>query len=457
MPSGCAPGSAAGRWTVHSARCHRPIAPLDSHSITWRHTGLKRYWWQAITTRRARAAAAARVSASRRVVATGFSHSTWKPFDRPHSASSRCVAVGVQMSMKSIGPKASTPSRSTSGRSASGATGAASITPTICRRSRTVACDWYAGKCAPRATPPAPTTRPRYWRGSADTRVAIGRTTGLTEQRGGLRFLREDDPGEHDVQRRGGDPGDQRRPTLYGGQGEQHEAEVLAQPGAPPQQRPQPLRVRLVDRAGHVSRSHRPHQPHRAWEEERLTADVVAVQPRAESRQARGAARRGVFREIELAALPVRNGEEGMAHEIDRRALQRVTPPRDGDQQHSAPAPVGVQQPDEQMSVEADEAHAVARAVEQPPEAARRPPHPGQLAVGAVEDVGDDEQRHADEIHGAAGVIEEVTRQHADEHPPDRHLVRRDGGRSEGARETQARGPEKPQVDPLLDGFAFMR
>src|ERR1051325_2832465 len=149
------------------------------------------------------------------------------------------------MSMKSIGPRVSTPSRSTSGGSVGGATAAASITPTICSRSRTAACDWYAGKWAPRATPPAPTTIPRYWRGSADTRVAIGRTAGLTEQRGGLRFLGEDDAGEHGVQRGRGDPGEQRGARLDGGDGEQHEAEVLPQPGAPPQHRPPPLGVGL--------------------------------------------------------------------------------------------------------------------------------------------------------------------------------------------------------------------
>src|SRR5256886_1388337 len=85
----------------------------------------------------ARDAAAIR-SASARVSATGFSHTTWYPCSKPHTMSSRWDAVGVQISMKSSGAWSLSAARSRSSGipSTGGMPGALSTTATTSTRAR---------------------------------------------------------------------------------------------------------------------------------------------------------------------------------------------------------------------------------------------------------------------------------------------------------------------------------
>ena len=190
-----------------------------------------------------------------------------------------------------------------------------------------------------------------------------------------------------------------------------------------------------------------------------LSQHVVAVYPRAEPLEhAPRPSRPQVFREVELTLLTNADIEESVAHEVHRRALVSVRQPGQRHQQHGAgPPPAGVDQPIRQMDVQVDEPEVVADPVERPAETGRRTPQPGELAVGAVEDVRHDEQPEADQVGPAVLVGEQVSRDQADDKRPQGDFVGGDPGRQERPGDADAEGPEEAEVEPLLDRRPLMR
>ncbi len=97
-----------------------------------------------------------------------------------------------------------------------------------------------------------------------------------------------------------------------------------------------------------------------------------------------------------------------LAHEVRGRALERVREACERREQDGGPARSGVHHPEHQVQVEIQEADVVADAVQRAPEPGRGAAQPSQLAVGRVEDVGDDEQHESDHVGPAVLVREQV-------------------------------------------------
>src|SRR5213592_1387709 len=153
--------------------------------------------------------------------------------------------------------------------------------------------------------PPAPMTAPRYRFRSGDAGVRIPLAVEQVAEGGGIPLV---DPEERDQDQthphrlgpeERGDVGRDRRHA------QQHEANVLPQPGA---QRQHDLLARAVlgaEVVGDATTSQQADELHRSREQVRLTLHVVAVHARTEALQdGRLGTAREILREIQLAPFP---------------------------------------------------------------------------------------------------------------------------------------------------------
>src|SRR2546427_12574483 len=148
--------------------------------------------------------------------------------------SSRWEAVGVQMSMKSRGARSRSCSRRPSnGIAPTGGTSTAlSTSATTSTRPRSATASRSAGRCDCRAMPPAPMTAPRYRFRSGDAGVRIALAVEQVAERGGVPLV---DPEErHQQQAHPHRLGPEERGHVRGDRrhAQQHEADVLPEPGA---------------------------------------------------------------------------------------------------------------------------------------------------------------------------------------------------------------------------------
>ena len=112
-------------------------------------------------------------------------------------------------------------------------------------------------------------------------------------------------------------------------------------------------------------------------------------------------------------------------------------------------APLG-RQAQADGGVDGDKPNVARQPVEDTPQRAFLPRHPRQLAVGAVERVGPDQQEHADHVDQEVARIEAHSGQDADEDAGDRHAIRRDAEAAEQERPAVADRPVEMDVDELF-------
>src|SRR5213080_2297504 len=365
------------------------------------------------------------------------------------------------MSMKSSGARSRSCSRRPSSGIAStrGTSTALSTSVTTSTRPRTAAASRSAGGCDCRAMPPAPITAPRYRFRSGDPGVCIALAVEQVAERGSVPLVDPEERDQHQTQPHGLGPQERGDVGGDGRHAQQHEADVLAEPGA---QRQHDLLARTVlgaERVGDAATSQEADEFHGSREEMHLPLHVVAVDARAEALEhGRSPLTVEVLRQVQLAPGADADVQEGVAHEVYGGALESVGQSRGGDQQKRArPPEPAVDQPVDEVEVQIDEPEVVADAVQRAAEARGAAPQPRQLAIRRVEDVRDDEEDEADRVGPAVPVRKQVAGDEPDRERPQRYLVGRNPRPLERARDPDADGAEEMQVRPLLDRTALMR
>src|SRR5437867_896387 len=364
------------------------------------------------------------------------------------------------MSMKSSGARSRSCSRRSSSGIAStrGTSTALSTSATTATRPRRDAASRSAGRCDCRAMPPAPITAPRYRLRSGDPGVRIALAVEQVAERGGVPLVDPEERDQHQTHPHGLGPQERGDVRGDGRHAQQHEADVLAEPGA---QRQHDLLARTVlgaERVGDAATSQEADEFHGSREEMHLPFHVVAVDPRAKALEhGRSPLAVEVLRQVQLAPVADADVQEGVAHEVYGGALESVGQSRGGDQQKRArPPEPAVDQPVDEVEVQIDEPEIVADAVERAAEPGGGAAQPGELAIRRVEDIGDDEEREPDDVGPGVLVREQVAGDEPDRERPQRYLVGRNPRLLERARDPEAEAAEEMQVRPLLDRTARM-